>query len=87
MEQWFILCGARWPLSRYASSVMLTGFPHLTVVLLAISMFFTACFFVYKVTSSKYTHDIYKELFISLVASVFMSFKILFLLLVVSIYV
>ncbi|CAO2600680.1 Transmembrane protein 258 [Lemmus lemmus] len=43
-------------------------------------MFFTACFFAY-------TRDIYKELLISLVVSLFMGFGVLFLLLWVGIYV
>lgn len=45
----------------------------------------TACR--YEVTSTKYTRDIYKELLISLVASLFMGFGVLFLLLWVGIYV
>ncbi|GAB5577966.1 transmembrane protein 258 [Prionailurus iriomotensis] len=71
-------------MSRYTSPVNPAVFPHLTVVLLAIGMFFTAC---YEVTSTKYTRDIYKELLISLVASLFMGFGVLFLLLWVGIYV
>ncbi|XP_006108343.2 transmembrane protein 258 isoform X1 [Myotis lucifugus] len=74
-------------MSRYTSPVNPAVFPHLTVVLLAIGMFFTAWFFVYEVTSTKYTRDIYKELLISLVASLFMGFGFLFLLLWVGIYV
>ena len=74
-------------MSRYISPVNPTVFPHLTVVLLAIGMFFTAWFFVYEVTSTKYTRDIYKEFLISLVASLFMGFGVLFLLLWVSIYI
>ncbi|MBW03425.1 transmembrane domain-containing protein, partial [Eschrichtius robustus] len=73
-------------MSRYTSPVNPAVFPHLTVVLLAIGMFFTAWFFVYEVTSTKYTRDIYKELLISLVASLFMGFGVLFLLLWVGIY-
>lgn len=41
----------------------------------------------YEVTSTKYTRDIYKELLISLVASLFMGYGVLFLLLWVGIYV
>ncbi|NXH96026.1 TM258 protein, partial [Pachycephala philippinensis] len=67
-------------MSRYTSPVNPAVFPHLTVVLLAIGMF-------YEVTSTKYTRDIYKELLISLVASLFMGFGVLFLLLWVGIYV
>ncbi|CAN0278876.1 unnamed protein product [Lampetra planeri] len=74
-------------MSRYSSPVNPAVFPHLTVVLLAIGVFFTAWFFVYEVTSTKYTRDIYKELLISLVASLFMGFGVLFLLLWVGIYV
>ncbi|XP_051019176.1 transmembrane protein 258-like [Acomys russatus] len=74
-------------LSRYASPVTPPVFPPLTVVLLAIGMFFTAWFFVYEVTSTKCTRDIYKELFVSLVALLFMGFGVLFLLLWVGIYV
>ncbi|XP_026263403.2 LOW QUALITY PROTEIN: dolichyl-diphosphooligosaccharide--protein glycosyltransferase subunit TMEM258 [Urocitellus parryii] len=74
-------------MSRYTSPVNPAVFPHLTVVLLAIGMFFTAWFFVYEVTSTKYTRDIYKELLISLVASLFMGYGVLFLLLWVGIYV
>jgi hypothetical protein len=84
VDQWFILCWAKW------SSKPWVGIPAWLATytwLLAISMFFTAWFFVYKVTSTKYTCDIYKEYVISLVASVFMSFEVFFLLLGVSIYI
>lgn len=37
-------------MSRYTSPVNPAVFPHLTVVLLAIGMFFTAWFFVYPFT-------------------------------------
>uniref|UniRef100_A0A8C5XT03 Dolichyl-diphosphooligosaccharide-protein glycosyltransferase subunit TMEM258 n=1 Tax=Microcebus murinus TaxID=30608 RepID=A0A8C5XT03_MICMU len=74
-------------MSRYTSPVNPAVFPQLTVVLLAIGMFFAAWFFLYEVTSTKYTRDIYKELLISLVASRFMGFGVLFLLLWVGIYV
>nr|XP_038956340.1 transmembrane protein 258-like [Rattus norvegicus] len=74
-------------MSGYTSPVDPAVFPHLTVVLLSIGMFFTAWFFVYEVTSTKYTCDIYKELLISLVASLFMDFGVLFLLLWFGIYV
>ena len=41
----------------------------------------------YEVTATKYTRDFYKELLVALVASLFMGFGILFLLLWVGIYV
>lgn len=56
-------------------------------MLLATGMFFTAWFFIYEVTYTKYSQDIYDELLIFLVASLFMGFGILFLLLWVSIYI
>lgn len=74
-------------LVRYVSPVNPAVFPHLTVVLLGIGIFFTAWFFVYEVTSTKLTRDIKKELLVSLVASIFSGFGILFLLLSVGIYV
>uniref|UniRef100_A0A8C6QTX4 Dolichyl-diphosphooligosaccharide-protein glycosyltransferase subunit TMEM258 n=1 Tax=Nannospalax galili TaxID=1026970 RepID=A0A8C6QTX4_NANGA len=67
-------------MSRHTSPVNPAVFLCLTVVLLAIGMFFTAWFFVYEVTSTKYTHDIYKELLISFMAPLFMGFGVLFLL-------
>ncbi|CAB4007459.1 transmembrane 258 [Paramuricea clavata] len=74
-------------MSRYVSPVNPAVFPHLTLVLMSIGLFFTAWFFVYEVTSSKFTRDIYKELLVALVASLFLGFGILFLLLWVGIYV
>ena len=44
-------------------------------------------FFVYEVTSTKFTRELVKEILISLVASVFMGLGTMFLLLWVGIYV
>merc|ERR1712142_1361796 len=74
-------------MSRYVSPINPAVFPHLTIVLLGIGIFFMAWFFVYEVTSTKFARDLMKELIVSLVASVFMGFGILFLLLWVGIYV
>merc|ERR1712071_750015 len=74
-------------MGRYMSPVNPAIYPHLSLVLLAIGLFFTAWFFVYEVTSTKYTRDIYKELLVALVAALFMGFGVLFLLLWVGIYV
>jgi cytochrome bd-type quinol oxidase subunit 1 len=74
-------------MTRYVSPVNPAVFPHLTLVLLGIGIFFTAWFFVYEVTSTKQSRDIKKELLVSLVASIFSGFGILFLLLSVGIYV
>lgn len=74
-------------MSRYVSPVNPMIYPHLTLVLLGIGIFFTAWFFVYEVTSTKYTRDIYKELLVALFAAIFMGFGSLFLLLWVGIFV
>ncbi|KAF8782153.1 Transmembrane protein 258 like protein [Argiope bruennichi] len=74
-------------MSRYVSPVNPAVYPHLTLVLLGIGLFFMAWFFVYEVTSTKFTRDIFKEAVISLVAAIFLGFGILFLLLWVGIYV
>ncbi|GIX85363.1 transmembrane protein 258 [Caerostris darwini] len=74
-------------MSRYVSPVNPAVYPHLTLVLLGIGLFFMAWFFVYEVTSTKFTRDMFKELLISLVAAVFLGFGVLFLLLWVGIYV
>ncbi|CAH2040174.1 unnamed protein product, partial [Iphiclides podalirius] len=72
---------------RYTSPINPALFPHLTLLLLGIGIFFTAWFFVYEVTSTKASRDVIKELLLSLVAAVFSGFGILFLLLWVGIYV
>uniref|UniRef100_A0A7N5JPU0 Dolichyl-diphosphooligosaccharide-protein glycosyltransferase subunit TMEM258 n=1 Tax=Ailuropoda melanoleuca TaxID=9646 RepID=A0A7N5JPU0_AILME len=72
---------------RYTSPVSPAVFPTQPCVLLAIDVFFTSWFFIYEVTSTKCTRDIYKELLISSVASLFLGFGVLFLLLWVRIYV
>ncbi|CAD7684503.1 unnamed protein product [Nyctereutes procyonoides] len=58
-------------MSRYTNPAGcdLAVFPHLTMVLSPTGMFFTTWFSIYEVTSTKGTWDLYKELFISLVAS------------------
>ncbi|CAB3235251.1 oligosaccharyltransferase subunit 5 kud [Anticarsia gemmatalis] len=72
---------------RYTSPINPAVFPHLTLLLLGIGIFFTAWFFVYEVTSTKLSRDLFKELLLSLVAALFSGFGILFLLLWVGIYV
>jgi fatty acid desaturase len=74
-------------MSRYVSPVNPSVYPHLSVVLLAIGIFFTAWFFVYEVTSTKFTREMMKEILISIIASIFMGLGTLFLLLWVGIYV
>merc|ERR1712194_958989 len=74
-------------MARYVSPVNPAIFAHLTFVLMAIGLFFTAWFFVYEVTSTKFTRDPKKELLIKFVASVFMGLGSHFLILWVGIYV
>jgi hypothetical protein len=74
-------------LTRYVSPINPGVFPHMCLVLLGIGLFFTAWFFVYEVTSTKFTRELKKEFMISSVASVFMGFGTLFLLLWVGIYI
>ena len=72
---------------RYLSPINPASYPQLALVLLLIGLFFTAWFFVYEVTSTKYTRVIMKELMISVAASTFMGLGTLFLILWVGIYV
>lgn len=74
-------------MSRYVTPVNPAVYPHLTLILLGIGIFFTAWFFVYEVTSTKYTRDLYKELLVALFAALFMGFGTVFLLLWVGIYI
>ncbi|KAL8591810.1 hypothetical protein ACOMHN_047070 [Nucella lapillus] len=74
-------------MNRYISPINPAVYPHLTVVLLGIGLFFMVWFFVYEVTSNKFTRNLYKELSVAMVASVFMGFGALFLLLWVGIFV
>lgn len=73
-------------MSRYISPVNPAIFSHLTLVLMAIGLFFTAWFFVYEVTSTKFTREKTKEVLISLIASIFMGMGTHFLILWVGIY-
>jgi len=72
---------------RYLSPINPATYPHLALILLLIGLFFTAWFFVYEVTSTKYTRALMKELMISLAASTFMGLGTLFMILWVGIYV
>uniref|UniRef100_H2Y8G0 Dolichyl-diphosphooligosaccharide-protein glycosyltransferase subunit TMEM258 n=1 Tax=Ciona savignyi TaxID=51511 RepID=H2Y8G0_CIOSA len=71
---------------RYVSPVNPAIYPHLTLILMGIGLFFTAWFFI-QVTSTKYTRDFHKEVLMAMVGSFFNGFGILFLLLWVGIYV
>jgi len=74
-------------MERYVGPVNPAVYPQLTIVLLGIGLFFMAWFFVYEVTSTKYTRALIKELLVSAVAAVFLGFGTVFLMLWVGIYV
>lgn len=74
---------------RFVSPININIYPHLATVLLIIGTFFTAWFFVFEVSRPKSSKEtvIFKELLISLFASIFLGVGVLFLLLAVGIYV
>ncbi|XP_073156238.1 uncharacterized protein [Henckelia pumila] len=62
-------------------------YPALSVLLLAIGLIVTASFFIYEATSSRKNRSLAKELITGAVASVFLGFGSLFLLLSSGVYV
>ncbi|KAJ7979351.1 Transmembrane protein [Quillaja saponaria] len=69
------------------SPVPATWYPTLSVFTLAIGLVITASFFIYEATSSRRTRSLAKELATGAVASVFLGFGTLFLLLASGVYV
>ncbi|XP_017462452.1 PREDICTED: transmembrane protein 258 homolog [Rhagoletis zephyria] len=76
-------------MQRYVSPVNPAVFPHLATVLLTIGTFFTAWFFVFVVSRPRSSKEstLFKELSISLCASIFLGFGVVFLMLSVGIYI
>ena len=72
---------------RYISPINPATYPQLAFVLLLIGLFFTAWFFVYEVTSTKFTRQIIKEVKLALASSLFMALGSVFLILSSRIYV
>ncbi|KAG2718127.1 hypothetical protein I3760_03G206600 [Carya illinoinensis] len=70
-----------------ASPVPDAWYPSLSVFMLAIGLFVTASFFIYEATSSRRNRSLTKELITGAVASVFLGFGSLFLLLASGVYV
>ncbi|KAL3744763.1 hypothetical protein ACJRO7_013951 [Eucalyptus globulus] len=70
-----------------ASPVPISWYPTLSVLMLAIGLVITASFFIYEATSSRRNRSLAKELFTGAVASIFLGFGSLFLLLSCGIYV
>ncbi|VBB26259.1 unnamed protein product [Acanthocheilonema viteae] len=76
-------------MKRYVGPVRVNPslYSQLAVLLLAVGLFFMAWFFVYEVTSTKFTRVLLKELLISSVAALFLGFGSVFLMLWTGIYV
>ncbi|GMN53112.1 hypothetical protein TIFTF001_022254 [Ficus carica] len=70
-----------------ASPVPEAWYPTLSFVMLAIGLIITASFFIYEATSSRRNRSLAKELLTGAVASVFLGFGSLFLLLSSGVYV
>ncbi|KAI4344514.1 hypothetical protein L6164_011731 [Bauhinia variegata] len=62
-------------------------YPTLSVLMLAIGLVITASFFIYEATSTRKSRSLVKELTTGAVASVFLGFGSLFLLLASGVYV
>jgi len=71
----------------YESPISHAFFPHLTIAFLLVGLGFTAWLFVYGVTNTKKARRFLKELFLAAIASCFLGFGTLFLMLWVGIYV
>ncbi|XP_056176721.1 uncharacterized protein LOC115670933 isoform X1 [Syzygium oleosum] len=69
------------------SPVPISWYPTLSVLMLAIGLVIAASFFVYEATSSRRNRSLAKELFTGAVASIFLGFGSLFLLLSCGVYV
>ncbi|XP_019226418.1 PREDICTED: transmembrane protein 258-like [Nicotiana attenuata] len=70
-----------------SSPVPITWYPTLAVFMLAIGLIVTASFFIYEATSPRKYRSLAKELTTGAVASVFLGFGSLFLLLASGVYV
>eukprot|EP00897_Mesotaenium_endlicherianum_P001421 jgi/Mesen1/1306/ME000013S00799 len=74
-------------LSPISSPVSQSLYPLLAVLFLVIGLVATAAFFVYEVTTSKFSRSLGQELLTGGIASVFLGFGTLFLLLWTGVYV
>ncbi|KAJ0799674.1 putative oligosaccharyltransferase complex subunit [Helianthus annuus] len=70
-----------------SSPVPIAYYPSLAVLLLAVGLVITASFFIYEATSSRKNRSLAKELVTGVLASVFLGFGSLFLLLASGVYV
>ncbi|XP_076917841.1 uncharacterized protein LOC143578050 [Bidens hawaiensis] len=69
------------------SPVPVDLYPSLAVIMLAVGLVITASFFIYEATSSRKNRSLAKELVTGALASVFLGFGSLFLLLASGVYV
>ncbi|KAJ0972815.1 hypothetical protein J5N97_020774 [Dioscorea zingiberensis] len=69
------------------SPVPVEWYPSLSVLMLSIGLVLTASFFIYEATSSKPSRSLSKEITIGVVASFFLGFGSLCLLLATGVYV
>ncbi|KAM0938280.1 putative oligosaccharyltransferase complex subunit [Dioscorea sansibarensis] len=69
------------------SPVPVEWYPSLSVLMLSVGLVLTASFFIYEATSSKRSRSLPKEITIGAVASFFLGFGSLFLLLATGVYV
>ncbi|KAI3754187.1 hypothetical protein L1987_53965 [Smallanthus sonchifolius] len=70
-----------------SSPVPVAWYPSLAVLMLAVGLVITASFFIYEATSSRKNRSLAKELVTGAMASVFLGFGSLFLLLASGVYV
>ncbi|XP_020583693.1 transmembrane protein 258 [Phalaenopsis equestris] len=69
------------------SPVPVAWYPSLSVLMLSIGLMLTASFFIYEATSSSRNRSLSKEIATAALASVFLGFGSLFLLLATGVYV
>ncbi|KAJ7567722.1 hypothetical protein O6H91_01G003800 [Diphasiastrum complanatum] len=62
-------------------------YPTLAILLLSIGLFLTASFFIYEVTTSKFSRNVVHELVAGWLSSLFLGLGALFLLLSTGVYV
>lgn len=74
-------------MSRFVSPLNPAVYPTLGMLLTSIGVFFMAWFFVYEITGTKYVRELFKEVLIATIASIFMGTGLLFVALWVGIYV
>ncbi|KMZ59731.1 hypothetical protein ZOSMA_65G00630 [Zostera marina] len=75
------------PVKSITSPISVDLYPTLSFLTLTIGLIVTASFFIYEATSTSRTRSLPKELATSAVASVFLGFGSLFLLLASGVYV